>query len=264
MKYIRGFMMAWGMFCWIPCPYKKWNEADRGAQLAMLPLLGACMGAICCLIWWPMAQTSANPILIGALLAGIYFLLTGFIHLDGFMDCSDAVMPRHPQMEERQRILKDSTVGAFAVICMVLVAMIFAASWASVGWVFSLATSAAFVMVFTLSRMVSVVTVMSVRAMTGSQYSQTSDPSGADITVAVLTGAVFLVLAMIIGRGDSFMAGILPGQLIVAIVAAVTILSGLLVGLFDRKKLGGMNGDISGHMITVSEMCGLIAIALLN
>ena len=253
------------MFCWIPCPYKKWNEAERGTQLAMLPLLGACIGAICCLIWWPLAQTSANPILIGALLAGIYFLLTGFIHLDGFMDCSDAVMPRHPRMEERQRILKDSTVGAFAVICMVLMAIIFAASWASVGWVFSLATSAAFVMVFTLSRMVSVITIMTSAPMAGSQYSAKAnmDASGVNVTVAVLTGAVFMVLAMIIGRGDSFMAGILPGQLIVAIVAAVTILSGLLVGLFDRKKLGGMNGDISGHMIAVSEMCGLIAIALL-
>ena len=25
--------MAWGMFCWIPCPYKQWREEDRLAQI---------------------------------------------------------------------------------------------------------------------------------------------------------------------------------------------------------------------------------------
>ena len=35
MKYIRGFLMAWGCFCRIPCPYRKWNEDDRYAMLNM-------------------------------------------------------------------------------------------------------------------------------------------------------------------------------------------------------------------------------------
>ena len=34
------------------------------------------------------------------------------------MDCNDAIMSRRP-LEERQRILKDSTVGAFAVVTVV-------------------------------------------------------------------------------------------------------------------------------------------------
>ncbi|MDD4200730.1 MAG: adenosylcobinamide-GDP ribazoletransferase, partial [Eubacteriales bacterium] len=258
MKYIRGFLMAWGMFCWIPCPYSKWNEEERRAQLTMLPLLGAFMGAVCCLIWWPLAITAANPLITGALLSGIYLLMTGFIHLDGFMDCSDAVMPRHPEMAERQRILKDSTVGAFAVVSMVLMGIIFTAAWSSVAWMFSLATCGAFVMVFTLSRMVSVVTLMTAEPMSTSQYADgnVKDKSGVDITVAILTGAFFVVLAMVTSRGNAFITSELPGPLAIAIIAAVTVLSGLLVGLFDRKKLGGMNGDVSGHMITVSEMCG--------
>ena len=28
-KQLTAFMMAWGMFCSIPCPYKKWDDAAR-------------------------------------------------------------------------------------------------------------------------------------------------------------------------------------------------------------------------------------------
>ena len=85
--------MAWGMFCWIPCPYKQWREEDRLAQIGMFPLVGTCIGAIVCLCMWALWYIGAGAILTGALLTGAYFLLTGFIHLDGFMDCSDAIMP---------------------------------------------------------------------------------------------------------------------------------------------------------------------------
>ncbi|MDO4176197.1 MAG: adenosylcobinamide-GDP ribazoletransferase [Bacillota bacterium] len=263
MKYLRGFMMAWGMFCWIPCPYKKWNEEDRLAQLAMLPLVGACIGAICCLIWWPLANFSCVPTIMGALLTGVYFLLTGFIHLDGFMDCSDAVMPRHPEMEERRRILKDSHVGAFATICLVLMLLIFAAAWISAAWEFDLALAAAFVMICTLSRMTSVVTVMTSKPMSSSQYAEAGEESenAVPITVAILIAAAITVVAMILARNGISVRPV-PGPIATAIIAAVTVGIGLLVGLFDRKKLGGMNGDISGHMITTSEMCGMITLAL--
>ena len=95
--------------------------------------------------------------------------------------------------------------------------------------------------------------------MSTSQYADgnVKDKSGVDITVAILTGAFFVVLAMVTSRGNAFITSELPGPLAIAIIAAVTVLSGLL-------KLGGMNGDVSGHMITVSEMCGVAALALLN
>ena len=44
MKYIRGFLMAWGCFCRIPCPYRKWNEDDRYAMLNMFPFVGLLLG----------------------------------------------------------------------------------------------------------------------------------------------------------------------------------------------------------------------------
>ena len=29
MRYIKGFLMAWGCFCRIPCPYRGWEELKK-------------------------------------------------------------------------------------------------------------------------------------------------------------------------------------------------------------------------------------------
>ena len=119
-EWIYGFFMAWGMFLAIPCPKKIWSESARRRMLACLPLVGLIAGGVWALCAW-LGGFLPRP--IGALLcAAAPWLVTGFMHLDGFMDVCDAVMSRR-DMETRQRILKDSHCGAFAVICMVLLAL---------------------------------------------------------------------------------------------------------------------------------------------
>ena len=117
--------MAWGMFLAIPCPFRRWDEAARGRMLGFLPLIGLIVGAI----WAAAAHlcTALNlPSAVRALiLCALPWLVTGFLHLDGFMDVCDAVLSRR-DLETRQRILKDSHCGSFAVICMILLA---AAQW---------------------------------------------------------------------------------------------------------------------------------------
>ena len=111
--WIYGFFMAWGMFLAIPCPKKIWSESARRRMLACLPLVGLIAGGVWALCAW-LGGFLPRP--IGALLcAAAPWLVTGFLHLDGFMDVCDAVMSRR-DMETRQRILKDSHCGAFAVI----------------------------------------------------------------------------------------------------------------------------------------------------
>ncbi|MGN0702372.1 MAG: adenosylcobinamide-GDP ribazoletransferase [Lentihominibacter sp.] len=264
MKYIRGFLMAWGMFCWIPCPYRKWDGDARNAQLAMLPLVGTGMGIICCLIWRLLAVMGAGSVITGAVLTGAYFLMTGFIHLDGFMDCSDAVMPRHPEMEQRQRILKDSSVGAFAAAALGLMLLIFASSWITMAGSLSIGTCGIVIMIFTLSRTTAALNVMMCRPMKTSQYAAAGKKdNGVEITVAILIGAFVTVAAMIGSGWEHLQTSPLGGAMCALAAAVVTAGSGLLTGIYDRKKLGGMNGDISGHMITLSEMFGIMTLALL-
>ena len=118
--WVYGFFMAWGMFLAIPCPKKIWSETARRKMLACLPLVGVVVGAVWALCAW-LAWYLPHP-LGAALCAAAPWLVTGFLHLDGFMDVCDGVLSRR-DLETRRRILKDSHCGAFAVICMVLLAM---------------------------------------------------------------------------------------------------------------------------------------------
>ena len=69
----------------------------------------------------PSAAALEMPVVLTAAVMTVYpFLISGCIHLDGFMDVNDAVMSRRP-LEDRQRILKDSHVGSCAVICVSLI-----------------------------------------------------------------------------------------------------------------------------------------------
>ena len=258
--------MAWGMFCWIPCPYKGWREEDRKAQLAMLPLLGACMGVLVCLIWWALTLIGAGQFITGAILTGAYFLMTGFIHLDGFMDCSDAIMPRHPDMAERRRILKDPANGAFAVACLGIMLVVFAGAMVEIAPYFSMKACCMMVVVFTVSRFMSAMEVLLQVPMSTSQYSQ-GEGGLKPMGTAKDTVPAFVVLIIVVGAAELIVAGgawwALIAELNCTIVAVTVLVAAAITCNVDRKKLGGMNGDISGHMITLSEMFGLLVMALM-
>lgn len=78
------------------------------------------------------APRRAAP-LRAVLLAAAPWLVTGFLHLDGYMDVCDALLSRR-DLTTRQKILKDSHCGAFAVICMVLLAACQCALFAGAPW----------------------------------------------------------------------------------------------------------------------------------
>lgn len=118
--WICGFFMAWGMFLAIPCPRKIWSESARQKMLVCMPLAGLLAGGV----WagaWLLLRGAPGPVR-AAVCAAVPWLVTGFMHLDGYMDVCDAVLSRR-DLPTRQRILKDSHCGAFAVICMVLLAL---------------------------------------------------------------------------------------------------------------------------------------------
>ena len=118
-KPLTALMMAWGTYLAIPCPYKVWDDALRPWQIVCLPPVGLVVGGIWALCAGIFAKLGFTGFLAAAILAAVPFLVTGFFHLDGFLDCCDAILSRR-DLATRQKILKDSRVGAFAVVSAVL------------------------------------------------------------------------------------------------------------------------------------------------
>lgn len=257
MKFVIAFFMAWGNFLTLPCPYKRWDNELKNMMLAFLPSIGAVVGGLWVLLYWVLGEISFGPVSVPPALqaiACVYFLFAscGFMHLDGFMDCNDAIMSRRP-LEDRQRILKDSHVGAFAVVTVVFLMLTWYACMSSIG---GSAPLTALFLIPVASRSTAGFAVMQYRPIGHSQYKEDYEkPKGKFRAAAILQLVVYAIIACAIAGPDAMMP--LAETFVTAIIA------GSVAGAYARKQLGGMSGDIAGYMICWGELAGIIALTLL-
>lgn len=244
MKVLRGFVMCQSMFCALPCRCRVWKEEARTAMVACLPIVGVEIGLLWAGLWWLCSYFALPQMVTGFLLCAVPYVLTGKIHLDGFMDVCDAVGSCR-DLEKRRNILKDPHVGSFAVIglgLLLLAGFACAASGAHEGWIL------AFVPV--VSRCCSALAVLCLKPMSTSQYAGRKKTS----PLAV----VWLVLLLIGCVACGFVFFCSQGFVPVTVLAV----HGLAL-LRGYRSLGGMNGDISGYALTLAELAGLAAWALM-
>jgi adenosylcobinamide-GDP ribazoletransferase len=82
-------------------------------MLAFLPLVGAVVGALAGTGGWALSLVAPHALAV-AVTFGLSLVLTGALHVDGFLDSCDAVFaPVSP--ERRMEILKDPHRGTFAI-----------------------------------------------------------------------------------------------------------------------------------------------------
>ncbi len=269
--------MAWGCFTVIPCPYKKWDENARDHMLFALPFIGLIVGWLWYGVYLLLWKALAIPHLLAAVILAFFpMLLTGFIHIDGFMDCCDAIGSRRPQ-EDKLRILKDSHVGAFACIGLVFWALVstgamdaalfaheaaeLSAEAASGGNVSFLMGGTyellpCLILIPAVSRFMSAISVWSYTPLSTSQYSRKSKGLVIPLVIAML-----LLFALFFAIFDRATFTHLATR--TELVFVIEMVAYYLACLHARRQLGGMSGDISGYSITIAETAALLATALL-
>ncbi len=266
MKLITGFFMAWGNFCAIPCPWKLWDEKARELMLVMFPLIGVIIGMIWYGMYWIFYFLGVPIPLFAAIMTAYPFLVSGFIHLDGFMDCNDAILSRRP-MAERQRILKDSHVGAFAVISVVVLFMVFFAAMWSLLEMGSPLRMWCLSMIPVLSRAMSARAIMVQKPLSTSQYEtffrQGSRYQAIPVFLWLAAAAVMIVEGVLLEGGlgmdgkTLLLCGLTP-----AVTAICQLAASLISGAYARKQLGGMSGDIAGYMLVWSELAAVVSLLI--
>ena len=242
--YLHAFAMCQSMFCAIPAP-QVWDEKARDKMLLFLPVVGLEIGIIWAAIAW-LCRWLELPVTVAALiLCAVPYVLTGFLHLDGFMDVTDAAKSCR-DIARRREILKDSHVGSFAVIGLVLLVLaqfaFFAAAPTDAPWLILLLVPA-------VSRSCSALAVTCLKPMSTSQYAQREKPRSHVIVLTVML-LIFLAAGFLLcGRYGLVLPGCMVGY-----------------GLALRRgcrSLEGMNGDIAGYALTVGELCAVVVYALL-
>jgi adenosylcobinamide-GDP ribazoletransferase len=243
-KYLYAFVMCQSMFCAIPAP-QAWDEKAKDKMLLFLPVVGLEIGAIWAALAWLCRLLNLPALVAGLVLCAYPFLITGFIHLDGFMDVTDAVKSWR-DLERRREILKDSHVGSFAVIGIALLMLAQFALFASVP-----AEANFLILIFipAVSRCCSSLAVTGLKPMSTSQYADQKKPKS-HIVALSMTLCLFLAAGFLLcGKYGFVLIGCLAGY-------------GLAL-LRAYRSLDGMNGDISGYALTVSELCAVAVYALI-
>lgn len=242
----KAFFMALGMFSLFPTRKNSWDPAYAPLIIPMFPAVGLVIG----LAWYAIAMATRDlPVMLhSAAITLVPFILTGFLHIDGFMDSADAVLSRRP-LEERRRILKDSNVGAFAVVSVTgLILLQFCA-------VFSVATEggafSALIYIPVISRCFLGVLVLNLTPISNSGYMHTFKEGTKlrhSLTIAC-TAVLFLILIYT------------TGGIIALMKPAAVSLGVICTTAYLYNQLQGFSGDLCGCAITVGELCGLIALA---
>ena len=237
--YLNAFFMCQSMFCAIPAP-QIWDEKAKDKMLLFLPVVGLELGVI-----WYLLSLMPLPKLISALVLSVWpWIGTGYLHLDGYMDVTDAVKS-YRSLQRRREILKDSHVGSFAVIGIVLLILGQFACFASVP---DGADLRILMFVPAVSRCCSALAVTALPAMSTSQYADRQKPKSHLLVLAVMLG-IFLLLGFLLCRREA--------------LALVGVLVGYGVALRKGyKSLVGMNGDIAGYALSIGELCAAAALAL--
>lgn len=110
-----GLLVAFGLYSALPLPQIEWKRSTMRYALGFLPLIGVLVGA-CEYGWLLLAgKLALSSLLYAAGAVLIPVVITGGIHLDGFVDTCDALCS-YGDREKRLEILKDPHVGAFAIL----------------------------------------------------------------------------------------------------------------------------------------------------
>jgi len=245
---LRLFLTAVQFFTRIPAPAWVGHSAQQLDQVARyFPLVGICVGVLSAATLWLGAHVLPLSLAVGlSMVASI--LVTGAFHEDGLSDFADG-MGGGSSREKALAIMKDSRVGAYGVIALVLVLLLkYQALLALYNMHSLLFAAAALISAHAISRLMAASLMLTQRYIRDDASTRikpaTQQPSHSSISIALLTGVATLDIL--------FAAGAKTSAVFAAIAAAFLMRAYLAWRL--QKRLGGYTGDCLG---AVQQLCEL-------
>ena len=240
MKIIKSICIAFSMYSKIPVPQFEWKEEDMKYALCFFPFVGGVIAAIFFIFRRLADFYSFGTISITFLTAAIPVLITGGIHIDGYMDTMDA-LHSYQEKEKKLEILKDPHIGAFSVIMLLLYYLCYLSVLSEIRTAEEVKMIAAG---FVLSRVAGAAAVISLKPAkkNGLLRIFADAASKRNVkTALLLEGGICMVYMLYLST----------------FTAVVIFCTAALWFLFYRarcyKEFGGVSGDTTGYFITILE-----------
>lgn len=247
MFFFRSLCIAFSMYSKFPVPHVEWKEKDMRYAICFFPLIGLLIGVFL-YIWETFCEWKGCNIMMRTLVACLVpILVTGGIHIDGWMDTNDALHSYQPR-EKKLLILKDSHIGAFSVIMLMLYAGIYLAAASEITGKSVYVWGLSFVLSRCLSGL-SVVTFQNAKKE-GTLYTFSSAAHKKRATMVLLTEIVLCLFAMwMIDFRYCIGTGIAAG------------IAYYYYKKMSGKEFGGITGDIAGWFLCLCECFMVVTIA---
>ncbi|MDH3973964.1 MAG: adenosylcobinamide-GDP ribazoletransferase [Deltaproteobacteria bacterium] len=240
---MRDFLTALGFLTLFPHPqYDDFEGKDLGCSMAAFPLVGLFLGII--LVISDFILSSFLPEgLTNILLIALLVILTGGLHLDGFMDTLDGIGGGNNR-EKILAIMRDSRVGAFGAIGIIFLVII---KWEALNSLGSDVKTTALLLMPLISR-------WAMALLTHISPYARAEGLGRPFADGLTRERIYFALASTL-----VISLFLFGFKGIVIVFIIIILSFVLAGWF-RNKIGGITGDVIGAWNELAELLVLLLI----
>ncbi|MEV7781734.1 adenosylcobinamide-GDP ribazoletransferase [Kitasatospora sp. NPDC088351] len=252
----EGLRFAFGTLSVLRVRVERWDRPAAARAMAAAPVVGLVLGALAAAVGAPAAWRAGGP--LGAVVAvGVLAALTRGLHLDGLADVADGLGSGKPA-EDALRIMKQSDIGPFGVLTLVLVLLAQIAALAGqfdagaargALAVLASATAARCALAWGCARSVPAARPGGLGAMVAS----TVPPA-----TALLSSAAAALLLAALGALDGWSVLRLPTAVAVGLGCAWLLLRRCV------RRFGGVTGDVLGAMAETAATGCLLTLALLG
>jgi adenosylcobinamide-GDP ribazoletransferase len=276
-QFIRHYLLSLQFFTRIPvtgrlADWVGFSPAMLRASAGHFPgvgvLVGALVAAFTALLLFVLPPTGSTPLVAAALGTAWGVLLTGAFHEDGLADVFDG-LGGSAERERALVIMKDSRVGAFGAIAVMLALLCKVALLALLGAVSATLMVAALFVAHVLSRTWPLLTIRLLPHV-GDAAGSKSKPLADQISVAaLLTGFIwcFMALALVIytqSATEFVVTDLTDAGLLQALLSAVvaSFVAWAVMARWFWRRLQGFTGDCLGATQQVCELAFYLGLAV--
>lgn len=227
-----GFAIAFSMLTTLPFfKIHEFKPGCNGTAVMYYPVIGLILGGVIVGLH-TLGQGIFHPVHLSVLLFGLWVLLYGAIHLDGFADTVDGLFaPKERALD----VMKDPNIGAMGAIFTGLFLLVKLSAF------MQLSDMTLFLLVPLLGRFAA---VLAIRVFEYVRKEGMGRLAKTELSGGLFWGSLILTAA----------AGILIDWRVFLILFAVTVPASLLPGRWLSRRFGGLSGDMYGFIIEMNEL----------
>ena len=225
-----------------PYPQKTWEWIS-----IWFPLVGLFLGALQAGIWLGLDGHSELTRALVAVAFGV--IVTGGFHEDGLSDSADALGGGYDRASVL-RILKDSRIGAFGALALILALMLKLSLLVDLGAM----APVGFLLGQSLSRAVPVIQL----GVQSYARRDDADSKSRDVARSGRPQALIVALWVVVLMLGAFGFGVSLEALIGSFFAMLCV--SVVVGWYVQRRVGGLTGDFMGAIQQLAELGILFAL----